>query len=83
MSPDRVGPTGAKRYTIEFGLPRGESSRICAITPAGEAMAIALATARLLMLNPDAPFIQARVVLIEDEYVADLAEDVIDYWNTA
>ena len=83
MTTDPAGAAGAKRYTIEFGLPQRERTRICAITPAGEAMAVALATARLLMLKPDAPFIQARVVLVETEYVADLAEDAIDYWNTA
>lgn len=83
MSNDPGGPPGAMRYTVEFSLTRGAPAVIRAITPAGEPMAVALATARLLLTNPDAPFVNARVVLIETDYVSDPAEDAIDYWNTA
>lgn len=83
MSKDLSGFSGAKRYTVEFALTAGEPQRVRAITPAGETMAVALATARLLMANPVAPFVGARVVLIETDFVSDPSEDAIDYWNTA
>ena len=75
--------SGAPRYTIEFEVPSGGSTRVRAITPAGETMAVALATARLLMVNPDARFSLVTVVEMETEYTSDLEQDAIDYWNTA
>jgi hypothetical protein len=45
-------------------------------------MAIALATARLIMTTPDAQIRQVRVVEIEAEFELDPEEDAIDYWNT-
>jgi hypothetical protein len=76
-------PRKARRYTIEFSSLTGWSVQVRAVTPADEAMAIALATARLLMTTPDARIRQVRVVEIEDEFELDPEEDAIDYWNTA
>jgi hypothetical protein len=84
MTSDELnGSRAASRYTIEFSAPRGGSRQVRAITPAGDAMAIALATARLLMLNSKARFSRVRVVSVESEFVPDPAADAIDYWNTA
>lgn len=74
---------GAKRYTIEYDVVNGDATRLRAVTPAGESMAVALATTRFLMLHPDARFSSVRIVMVEDEYEPDSEEDAVDYWNTA
>jgi hypothetical protein len=72
----------SRRYTIEFSSLTGWTALIRAVTPSDEAMAIALATARLIMTTPDAQIRQVRVVEIEAEFELDPEEDAIDYWNT-
>lgn len=85
-TPSLVGPGRARgparRYTIQFRLePSGAAARVRAVTPAGEAMAVALATARLLRKNPEARVSVVEVTSVEDEFEIDPAEDALDYWG--
>ena len=76
------GPS--RRYTVEFHLePKGGIERVRAVTPMGESMAVALATARLLRRIPDARVSAVDVTAIEDEFTIDPAEDALDYWSLA
>jgi len=77
---DRKGPV--RRYTIRFRLePSGETVEYRAVTPMGESMAVALATARLLVWkNPDARFSDVEVTNIETDFTVDPVEDALDYW---
>lgn len=72
----------ARRYTIEFRLePAGGIEMVRAVTPMGEPMAVALATARLLRKIPDARVSAVDVASVEDEFTIDPAEDALDYWG--
>lgn len=84
VSADSLHDDGVStRYTVAFEQPDGQLTEIRAITSAGAPMAVALATARLLMKQPDTKFTGVAIVNAETQYEADPAEDVIDYWNTA
>lgn len=44
-------------------------------------MAVALATARLLLKHPEARVSAVSVTDVEDEFTIDEAEDALDYWG--
>lgn len=72
----------ARRYTVRFRLePTGDSVEYRAVTPTGEFMAVAMATARLLQKNPGARISAVEVTNVENEFTLDPAEDALDYWG--
>lgn len=72
----------ARRYTVQFRLePTGSRVEYGAVTPMGELMAVSLATARLLMKNPDARISAVAVTNVETDFTVDPAGDALDYWN--
>jgi hypothetical protein len=72
------------RYTFEFECrPGGERITVRAITGRGEHMAAAMATARLMMLEPDVKFSNVVLTAFETVFEPDPENDAINYWEVA
>lgn len=74
-----------RRYTVSFQLEPhrvgGPRQEIRAATSLGELKAVAMATARLLRLKPEARFSDVEIVRAEDRFEIDPEHDVVDYWG--
>ncbi len=73
-----------RRYTVAFRMvtsdPREDQRReIRAATSLGVHKAVAMATARLLRLDPEARVSDVDIVDTEDEFTVDVQHDAIDY----